>query len=230
MRVCIIPARGGSKRIPRKNIRNFCGKPMIAWSILAAQNSGRFDQIIVSTDDDEIAQVAEECGAQAPFRRTPELADDHTPTVPVIADAIRHLNLNDQTPVCCLYATAPFILPEYLREGCRLLEETQASFVMSVTTFPYPIQRALRRNACGKVEMLNPMLAQTRSQDLEEAWHDAGQFYWARAGVWTSGESLLGSGAYGLPLPRHHVQDIDSEEDWARAEWMMRTMQASTQE
>lgn len=230
MRVCIIPARGGSKRIPRKNVRDFCGKPMIAWSIQAAQDSGCFDQIIVSTDSDEIAHVAEGCGAKAPFRRAADLADDHTPTVPVIADAIGQLHLNEEVPVCCLYATAPFLLPEYLRDGCRLLEETQASFVMSVTTFPYPIQRALRRNASGKVEMLNPMLTQTRSQDLEETWHDAGQFYWARAGIWTSGESMLGSGAFGLPLPRHHVQDIDSEEDWSRAEWMMRAMQASTSE
>ncbi len=201
---------------------------MIAWSIQAAQSSGCFDQIIVSTDDDEIAQVAEECGAQAPFRRAPGLADDHTPTVPVIADAICQLNLNDQTPVCCLYATAPFVLPEYLQEGCRLLEETQARFVMSVTTFAFPIQRALRRHPTGEVEMLNPAQTQTRSQDLEEGWHDAGQFYWARARIWTSGENVLGSRAYGLPLPRHRVQDIDSEEDWARAEWMVRTMQART--
>jgi len=222
MRVCIIPARGGSKRIPRKNIRDFCGKPMIAWSIQAAQDSGCFDQVIVSTDDDEIAQVAEECGAQAPFRRATDLADDHTPTVPVIADAIRQLNLNDQTTACCLYATAPFILPGYLREGWRLLEETQASFVMSVTTFAFPIQRALRRHATGEVEMLNPALAQTRSQDLEEAWHDAGQFYWARASTWKSGKGIFENGSYGFPLPRNRVQDIDTDEDWAQAELMMR--------
>lgn len=228
MRVCIIPARGGSKRIPRKNIRDFCGKPIIAWSIQAAQESGCFEHIIVSTDDDEIGQVAEYYGAQTLFRRASNLSDDHTPTVPVIADAICQSYLNDQIPVCCLYATAPFLLPEYLGGGCRLLEETQASFVMSVTTFPYPIQRALRRNDSGSVKMLNPMLIQTRSQDLEETWHDAGQFYWARAKTWTSGESMLGGGAYGLPLPRHHVQDIDSEEDWSRAEWMMRAMQMST--
>ena len=230
MRVCIIPARGGSKRIPRKNIRDFCGKPMIAWSIQAAQDSGCFDQVIVSTDSDEIAHVAEGYGAQAPFRRSPDLADDYTPTIPVIADAINQLDLNDQTPVCCLYATAPFVLPEYLQEGCRLLEETQASFVMSVTSFAFPIQRALRRKENGAVEMFNPEKMNTRSQDLEEAWHDAGQFYWATAATWKGDKGIFECGAYGLQLPRHRVQDIDTDEDWVHAEWMMQALKSETPE
>ncbi|WFE74179.1 pseudaminic acid cytidylyltransferase [Roseinatronobacter sp. S2] len=230
MRVCIIPARGGSKRIPRKNIRNFCGKPMIAWSIQAAQDSGCFDQIIVSTDDDDIAQVAEDHGAQAPFRRTSELADDHTPTIPVIADAIRQLKLDAQTSVCCLYATSPFVLPEYLSDGCRLLEETQARFVMSVTTFAFPIQRALRRKESGVVEMFHPENMNVRSQDLEEAWHDAGQFYWATAATWKGNKGIFECGAYGLKLPRHRVQDIDTNEDWVHAEWMMRALKSETPE
>lgn len=228
MRVCIIPARGGSKRIPRKNIRNFCGKPMIAWSIQAAQDSGCFDQVIVSTDDEEIAQVAEACGAQAPFRRTSELADDHTPTIPVITDAIRQLDLDEQASVCCLYATSPFVLPAYLSEGCRLLEETQARFVMSVTTFAFPIQRALRRKESGAVEMFHPENMNVRSQDLEEAWHDAGQFYWATAATWKGNKGIFESGAYGLKLPRHRVQDIDTDEDWVHAEWMMRALKSET--
>jgi N-acylneuraminate cytidylyltransferase len=225
MSICVIPARGGSKRIPRKNIRNFCGKPMIAWSIRAAMDSRCFDRIVVSTDDDEIAEVAEETGAEAPFRRSGDLADDHTPTVPVIADAIAQLHIPDQTPVCCLYATSPFVTPTDLRAGMDRLEETGAPFVLSVTTYAFPIQRAVRRDASGQVEMLDPAQMQTRSQDLEEAWHDAGQFYWGRAESWTNGRGIFEEGAHGLAIPRHRVQDIDTEEDWNRAELIMRALQ-----
>ena len=221
MSICIIPARGGSKRIPRKNIRDFCGLPMIAWSIQAAKESGCFERLVVSTDDDEIAETAENCGAEAPFRRSKVLADDHTPTVPVIADAIERLNLAAQTPVCCLYATAPFVTPDDLWAGLIRLEETGAPFVLSVTTYAFPIQRALRRNSAGEVQMFDPAQMQTRSQDLEEAWHDAGQFYWARAETWTTGRGIFEAGAQGLPLPRYRVQDIDSEDDWVRSEQMM---------
>ncbi len=225
MSVCIIPARGGSRRIPRKNIRDFCGQPMIAWSIRAAIDSGCFDRVIVSTDDDEIASVAEDCGAEIPFLRAAGLADDHTPTVPVIADVIHRLDIADRTPVCCLYATAPFVLPGDLRAGLARLADTGARFVIAVTTYAFPIQRALRRAATGEVEMIDPARMQTRSQDLEEAWHDAGQFYWGRAKSWTEGGAIFGVGAQGLPLPRYRVVDIDTEEDWQRAEWTMRVMQ-----
>ena len=225
MSLCVIPARGGSKRIPRKNIRAFCGKPMIAWPIEAAIASGCFDRVVVSTDDDEIADVARGAGAEARFRRAPDLADDHTPTVPVIADAITRLGVADRTPVCCLYATSPFVDPTDLRRGLDRLEETGAPFVLSVTTYAFPIQRALRRDASGRVEMFDPAQMQTRSQDLEGAWHDAGQFYWGHAESWTSGWGIFEAGAQGLALPRHRVQDIDTEEDWQRAEWMMRAMQ-----
>ena len=225
MSICVIPARGGSKRIPRKNIRNFCGKPMIAWPIRAAIDSGCFTRIVVSTDDEKIAAVAEGCGAEVPFRRGTELADDHTPTVPVIADAIKRLNVAKQTPVCCLYATSPFVTPTDLCAGLDRLVETGAPFVLSVTTYAFPIQRALRRDASGKVEMFDPTQMQTRSQDLNEAWHDAGQFYWGRAESWTSSRGIFEEGAYGLALPRHLVQDIDTEEDWQRAERMMQVLQ-----
>ena len=225
MSICIIPARGGSKRIPRKNIRDFCGRPMIAWPVRAAMDSGCFDRIIVSTDDYEIAHVAEEAGAEAPFRRAADLADDHTPTVPVIADAIDRLGVSDQTPVCCLYATSPFVTAADLRAGLARLIETGAPFVLAVTTYAFPIQRALRRDASGGVEMFDSAQMQTRSQDLEEAWHDAGQFYWGRAESWTSGRGLFEAGAQGLALPRHRVQDIDTEEDWKRAELTMRVLQ-----
>ena len=199
---------------------------MIAWSIQAAHDSGCFEHIIVSTDDDEIAKVAEDHGAQTPFRRAPDLADDHTPTISVIADAIRQLKLNDQTSVCCLYATAPFVLPEYLTEGYWLLEETQALFVMSITTFPFPIQRALRRKKSGAVEMFDPEKMNMRSQDLEESFHDAGQFYWATAATWKGEKGMFKCGTFGLHLPRHRVQDIDTDEDWCHAEWMMQALKS----
>jgi N-acylneuraminate cytidylyltransferase len=225
MSICVIPARGGSKRIPRKNIRDFCGRPMIAWPIRAAIDSGCFKRIVVSTDDDEIAEVAEASGAEAPFRRSAELADDHTATARVIADTIVRLGLSNHTPVCCLYATSPFVSVADLRAGLERLEETGAPFVLSVTTYAFPIQRALRRDASGAVEMFDPAQMQTRSQDLEDAWHDAGQFYWGRAENCTSGRGIFEAGAQGLALPRHRVQDIDTEEDWQRAELTMRALQ-----
>lgn len=217
MTVCVIPARGGSKRIPRKNIRPFHGRPMIGWSIAAARESGVFDRIVVSTDDPEIAAVAQAEGAEVPFLRPADLSGDHTPTVPVIAHAVAALGLAPTSAVCCLYATAPMVQAEDIRRGlARLGNET--SFVVSVTTFPFPIQRALRQHDDGRIEMMDPRHMTTRSQDLEEAWHDAGQFYWARAETWAAGAAVFGPGARGLPLPRHRVQDIDTPEDWARAE------------
>lgn len=226
MSICIIPARGGSKRIPRKNIRPFLGKPMIAWSIDAARGAGCFDRIIVSTEDDAIAAIAEAHGADVPFRRDPALADDLTGTLPVLAHAVRALGLADEVPVCCLYATAPFVRAEDLRAGQTRLAQSGAPFVISVTSYAFPIQRALQRDEDGAVRMRDPAQMQTRSQDLPEAWHDAGQFYWAKAATWASARGVFDAGAQGLPLPRHRVQDIDTPEDWTRAEWMMRTMLA----
>jgi N-acylneuraminate cytidylyltransferase len=227
-RVAIIPARGGSKRIPRKNIKEFCGKPMIAWSIEAAKASGCFDQIIVSTDDDEIAGVARECGATVPFMRPAALADDFTGTLPVMRHAVEWLNQNDG-PVeyaCCVYATAPFVSPQDLEEGLRLLKDTGSSYAFSVTSYAFPIQRAIRITENGRVAMFNPEHFQTRSQDLEEAWHDAGQFYWGTAEAWCEERPIFGEGSAPVKLPRHRVQDIDTAEDWVRAEWLFRAMQA----
>lgn len=222
MTICVIPARGGSKRIPRKNIREFMGKPMIAWSIAAAQDAACFDRIVVSTDDEEVAELADAAGAEVPFRRASSLSDDDTPTRPVIADAADQLRVSPSTPMCCLYATAPFVLGADLNRGLQILDQEDARFVVSVTTFPFPIQRALRRADSGRVEMIEPAHMLTRSQDLEEAWHDAGQFYWARAAAWQDPCSeIFSAGAYGLALPRYRVQDIDTEEDWIRAERLM---------
>jgi len=229
MRLAVIPARGGSKRIPRKNIKLFGGLPMIAWSIRAAVESKCFDRIIVSTDDDEIAQVAREYGADAPFIRPAELSDDHAGTIPVIAHAIEWQRRHGlgATVVCCVYATAPFVSANDLQRGLETLNSTGADFALSVTSFPFPIQRAVRITDEQRLEMFQPEHFKTRSQDLEDAWHDAGQFYWGRADAWLRGESLFGRATAPVKLPRHRVQDIDTPEDWERAEWMFKALQGS---
>lgn len=227
MRLAMIPARGGSKRIPRKNIKAFCGKPMIAWSIEAALASGCFDQVIVSTDDEEIAVVAQEYGAVAPFLRPAELSDDHTGTLPVVRHAIEWYKargtLLDQ--VCCLYATAPFVRGEDIQRGLGVLEQTGADYAFSVTSYAFPIQRAIRITEAERVEMFHPEYFNTRSQDLEEAYHDAGQFYWGLASAWSEGKVIFSQASAPVILPRHRVQDIDTPEDWLRAEWMFKAMQ-----
>ena len=232
MNVAIIPARGGSKRIPRKNIKAFCGKPMIAWSIEAALASGCFARVIVSTDDNEIAAVAEAHGAEVPFRRPAELADDHTGTIPVIAHAIDWLHEQGESPeaVCCLYATAPFVQPEDLQVGYRALQNgSDINYAFSVTSYAFPIQRALRLTPEGRVAMFQPEHFTTRSQDIEEAWHDAGQFYWGRAEAWRAGTPIFSERAVPVKLPRHRVQDIDTPDDWHRAEWLFKAWQAERQ-
>lgn len=229
MKIAVIPARGGSKRIPRKNIRPFCGRPMLAWSVQAALDSGCFDRVIVSTDDAEIAEVARACGAEVPFLRPAALSDDHTPTSPVIAHAIAEIEAASATSVaqaCCVYATAPFVTAADLRAGLELLERGGADFVFSVTSYAFPIQRAIRITETGHVAMFQPEHFTTRSQDLEEAWHDAGQFYWGTASAWTSGLPIFDANSLPLRLPRHRVQDIDTLEDWERAEWMFRALGA----
>lgn len=229
MRLAIIPARGGSKRIPRKNIKTFGGVPMIAWSIRAAIDSQCFDRIIVSTDDEQIAEVATEHGAEAPFRRPDNLSDDHTGTIPVIAHAIGWQNQEGAvaTEVCCLYATAPFVRAADLRLGLQILQSTGADYAFSVTSYAFPIQRAIRITADQRVEMFQPEHFNTRSQDLPEAWHDAGQFYWGYAHAWLAGKPLFSAGSAPVLLPRYRVQDIDTPEDWVRAEWLLKVMNYS---
>ncbi|CAM3795893.1 pseudaminic acid cytidylyltransferase [Vreelandella rituensis] len=224
--IAVIPARGGSKRIPRKNIKDFCGKPMIAWSIEAAIASRCFDRVIVSTDDDEIAAVARDWGAETPFIRPAALSDDYTGTIPVIAHAIEWLGEHDQAPlaVCCLYATAPFVQPDDLQLGWQALQSVGVAYAFSVTSYAFPIQRALRLTAEGRVAMFQPEHFTTRSQDLEEAWHDAGQFYWGRAEAWLQGKPIFTDDAVPVKLPRHWVQDIDTPEDWERARWLFNVL------
>lgn len=226
MAIAVIPARGGSKRIPGKNIKPFCGKPMIAWTIGAAQQSGCFNRIIVSTDDAQIAEVARGCGAETPFVRPPELSDDYTGTGPVVAHAIEWLGSNGATPdlACCLYSTAPFLQADDIRRGHAAIREQGADYAFSVTSFAFPIQRALYLTEAGRVAMFQPEHLATRSQDLTEAYHDAGQFYWGTARAWCEGRRLFGAGSIPIELPRHRVQDIDVSEDWERAEWMLKAM------
>jgi pseudaminic acid cytidylyltransferase len=225
MRIAVIPARGGSKRIPRKNIRAFNGRPMIGWPIAAAITSGCFDRIIVSTDDAEIAQVAKAEGAEVPFVRPAELSDDYTGTTAVISHAVKWLR--DQgvtaTEVCCIYATAPFIKASDLQVGLETLLTTNADYAFSVTGYASPIQRALRITRDERIEMFYPEHLNTRSQNLEKAWHDAAQFYWGRAQSWFENKPIFSGSSIPIILPRHQVQDIDTPEDWITAEAMFRS-------
>jgi pseudaminic acid cytidylyltransferase len=221
--VAVIPARGGSKRIPRKNVRPFCGRPMIAWPIGAILESGVFDSVIVSTDDNEIAAVAKSEGAEVPFVRPAELSNDHAATMPVVAHAIRWWEEN-RGPLefcCCVYATAPFLRPEYIRRGLDILRQNpDADFVLSVTSYAFPIFRSLQITQVGRIQMLWPENELKRSQDLAEAWHDAGQFYWGRREAFLGDKGFFSGNSYPIVLPRHLVQDIDTPEDWERAEKM----------
>ena len=227
MNICVIPARGGSKRIPRKNIRDFCGKPMIAWSIAAAQQSGRFEHIIVSTDDDEIAGVALAYGATVPFRRPPELANDHAGTTEVIAHATRWARQQGWSlgAVCCLYATAPFVRAEDLRAGLKQLQSGDWSFSFTATEYASSIFRAFQQHPTGGVEMFLPEHFSKRSQDLPKALHDAGQFYWGRPESWIDGRRIFDRHSVPLIIPRWRVQDIDTEDDWHRAELLWQVLQ-----
>jgi N-acylneuraminate cytidylyltransferase len=226
MRLAVIPARGGSKRIPRKNIKPFGGLPMIAWSIRAAIDSQCFDRIVVSTDDEEISSIAKEYGAEVPFARPTNLSDDHTGTIPVIAHAIEWQNQHGEavTEACCVYATAPFIQATDLQRGLEVLNRTGAEYALAVTTYAFPIQRAIYITPNHRVAMFEPEHFNTRSQDLQEAWHDAGQFCWGRAQAWQSGLSVFSQDTAPVPMPRFRVQDIDTTEDLERAEWLFKTM------
>jgi N-acylneuraminate cytidylyltransferase len=226
MNIAIIPARGGSKRIPRKNIRQFCGQPMIAWSIGAARQSGLFEHIIVSTDDPEIVSVALAHGAEVPFERPAELSDDHTGTTEVIAHATGWLMEQGWRveAVCCLYATAPFVRVEDLRQGFELLKSGNWAFTFTAAQYAAPIFRSFCVHPEGGVEMLFPEYFTTRSQDLPPALHDAGQFYWGRPDAWLKKKRLFDRHSCPLIIPRWRVQDIDTEEDWLRAEFLSKVI------
>ena len=227
MKIAVIPARGGSKRIPRKNIKPFCGIPMIVRAIATAQASGLFDHVVVSTDDAEISAIAAASGAQLPFIRPPELADDLTPTVPVIAHAIqscRDLGW-DITHACCIYPCVPLLSGSDLARALALAQESGSGFVYPVTEYAHPIQRALRRLPTGQMQFLQPEQEMTRTQDLEKTFHDAGQFYWGLASAWLA-QKRMHSAGLGFPIPHWRVVDIDTEDDWKRAELIFKALGA----
>ncbi len=227
MNVCIIPARGGSKRIPRKNIKEFCGKPIIAYGVEAAKKSGLFERIIVSTDDKEIAEVAASYGAEVPFVRPKELSDDFTGTTPVVAHAIRELEKNGACidVACCVYATSAFLTPELLREGFTALGEKEYSF--SVCDFAAPIFRSFKVLDGGGVKMFFPEHFSTRSQDLPVAYHDAAQFYFGRKSAFLDGLPIFATHSAAVKIDRRMVQDIDTPEDWEIAEDIFRAISSS---
>ncbi|GHG69417.1 pseudaminic acid cytidylyltransferase [Alishewanella longhuensis] len=228
MNIVIIPARGGSKRIPRKNIKDFCGKPMLAYPIQAALQSGIIDKVVVSTDDQEIAAIAQQYGAEVPFLREPELADDYTGTTAVIRDAILRLQqLGWSLDSCaCLYATTPLLNANLIRALQQELITTNADYVFTAARFSFPIQRALVLTETGGIIPFDSTSIGKRSQDLQPTFHDAGQLYWAKAATWLDlSKSVFGTHSRLFELPSHLVQDIDTPDDWRRAEYLYRLLQ-----
>jgi pseudaminic acid cytidylyltransferase len=225
MRIAVIPARGGSKRIPRKNVRPFHGRPMIAWSIEAARTSGLFEHVLVSTEDAEIAALAEREGAAVPFVRPAELADDFATTMEVMAHATAWTVAQQWAPsaVCCIYPAAPLIQSDDLRRGLELLE-SGADFAFAAAPVDNTVFRAFRELPDGGLAMLFPEHAATRSQDLPEALRDAGQFYWGRPAAWTGRRTVFGPHSRAVVIHEERAVDIDDEEDWAMAEALFARM------
>ena len=223
MSLAVIPARGGSKRISRKNIKEFCGKPIIAYSIECARASGLFERVVVSTDDAEIAEVARSYGAEVPFKRPDALSDDYSGTGEVVAHAIDEIRAAGWDPreVCCIYATAPFVTGEDIRRGLETLRGSSWDFVFSAAEYSAPVFRSFKRHSDGRLEMCYPEHFRSRSQDLPKVFHDAAQFYWGRTQAWMDRKPIFGPYSTVITLPRWRVQDIDTEEDWAMAAAMM---------
>ena len=225
MNVAVIPARSGSKRIRRKNIREFCGKPIIKWPIEVAKKSGLFEHIIISTDDEEIAEVSRSCGVEVPYIRPVELSDDHAGITEVMAHAVNWMQEQEWRPeaVCCIYPTAVFLIKDDLEKGLETLKTGDWQFTFSVTDFEYPIFRSFKAHPDGGVEMFFREHFETRSQDLPEALHDAAQFYWGKPEAWLNHLTMFDLHSFPIMIPRWRVQDIDTEDDWKRAELVFET-------
>jgi|TARA_B110000503_G_C7045421_1_gene370021 pseudaminic acid cytidylyltransferase len=230
MRIAIIPARGGSKRIPGKNTKLFHGKPIIAYSIDAAKASQCFDKIIVSTEDSRIAEIAIELGAEVPFLRPSRISDDNATSMEVMTHAVQWCEDAGWNPeeVCCIYATAPFLLPNDIRKGHSLLAEDNVQFAFGATLFSFPIQRAIKLGEKGEVSMFSEEHEKTRSQDLEDAYHDVGQFYWGKKRAFLEGFPLFSRHSRAVLIPRARAQDIDTAEDWDFAEALFYLLKKST--
>lgn len=218
--ICIIPARGGSKRIPGKNLKFFHGRPILCYAIEAALKSGLFSEVMVSTDDRLIAETAVKYGASVPFMRDANLADDFSTTAEVLLDVLEKYRSSGREfdRLCCIYPTAAFVLPEHIRQGFEQLENGQASVVFPVLPFEYPIWRAMRKTDEHLLEMIWPENENKRSQDLEKAWHDAGQWYWLNVPDFLENKRILGGKAAGIPLSHLDAHDIDWPDDWELAE------------
>ena len=229
MNIAVIPARGGSKRIPRKNVKDFGGRPMISWAIGVALQSGLFDRVIVSTDDAEIAAIAREWGAHTPFARPSELANDTAGTVPVIAHALRELKSTGLPCdyAACIYPCSPFLRAQDLHQAFLSLTESGEDFVYPVIEYPHPTFRAMRRCGNGKMEFAFPECEMMRTQDLEPTYHDAGQFYWGKCEAWLA-EKRMHTAGIGMVMPSWRFVDIDNEDDWRRAELLFKLQGHST--
>lgn len=227
--IAIMPARAGSKRIPRKNIKDFCGRPMLSYALRAAVESGAFDRVIMSTDSDEIAASAQAYGAEAPFRRPAALSDDHATTVDVVVHTLEWLTARGEAPsaLCCIYPTAVFLTAASLAAGRAAFATGHWDYVFSATRYPFPIQRAFQICDDGAIKMFDPDNFFTRSQDLTEAYHDAGMFYWGKPAAWAARKPVFSGMSRPIILPRWEVQDIDTEEDWEYAEKLWRLSQIS---
>jgi pseudaminic acid cytidylyltransferase len=220
-RVGIIPARGGSKRIPGKNIRLFAGKPIIAYSIEAALSSGIFSEVMVSTDDSRIADISCKFGAKIPFMRSAETADDFATTASVLQEVMNDYRIKlgrEFKEACCIYPTAPFVTGEKLVAGHQLLQSGNYDSVFPIVKFSYPIWRALKKNEGNTIEMIWNENLKKRSQDFVPAFHDAGQWYWFVVEKFLHTGSLWMDRSHGLEISELEVQDIDSEVDWKLAE------------
>ncbi len=217
--IAVIPARGGSKRIPRKNIRVMNGRPLIAWAIDTALASGEFSHVVVSTDDEEIAGIAVDSGASVPFMRPASLADDVASTVSVIAHAVGQLQKQGFAGdlACCIYPAALLVTPDDLLQARARLLASPRHYASTIVSYGHPIQRALDVGPDGALTFVDPAAAAMRTQDLAPRWHDAGQFYWGRVGAWLAETAILPN-SIGYELPAHRAVDIDTEDDWLRAE------------
>lgn len=219
-KLAIIPARGGSKRIPKKNIKTFLGKPIIAYSIENAVKSGLFDEVMVSTDDADIAQIAKNYGATVPFFRSTKNSDDYATTIDVISEVIGDYKKRGKSfsHTCCIYPCAPFVTSERLKESFEKLEQKKMDCVFPVVRFGFPIQRAVKVNLQGKIEMFQPKYMETRSQDLEPSFHDVGQFYFFKTSKIIDERRLWTENTGFIELPELEAQDIDNLSDWELAE------------
>jgi N-acylneuraminate cytidylyltransferase len=230
VRVAVVPARGGSKRIARKNIREFVGRPMLHYSLETVAASKLFDRVIVSTEDSQIRQFSLNAAVHEVLERPSALANDHTPTRDVILNAINQLKLRASDVVCCVYPTAPLMEPGDLKKGARIFESDEWLYVLAATAYRYPVQRSFRRVDDNGIEMLQPMAFNSRSQDLPLTYHDVGWFYFARCETWLAGTTIFSSRSTFVEIPPNRALDIDTEEDWALAELMWRQIHGTPEQ